>query len=49
MKQTSKKSEKILAQCKICGAPASYSYFGVISCHSCKMFFKRNAEQRKVN
>ncbi|CAF1343466.1 unnamed protein product [Adineta ricciae] len=30
--------------CKICGAPAQYSYFGTISCRACKIFFKRNAE-----
>ncbi|CAF1365516.1 unnamed protein product [Adineta steineri] len=32
-------------ECKICGASAKYSYFGIISCQPCKMFFKRNAEQ----
>ncbi|CAF3946674.1 unnamed protein product [Rotaria sp. Silwood2] len=31
------------SECKICGSPAFYSYFGVISCSACKMFFKRNA------
>jgi hypothetical protein len=36
-------------RCKICRAPARYSYYGVISCQSCKMFFKRNAEARRVN
>ncbi|CAF3398433.1 unnamed protein product [Rotaria socialis] len=34
----------VLSKCKICDAPARYSYYGVIVCHSCKMFFKRNAE-----
>ncbi|CAF1102380.1 unnamed protein product [Rotaria sordida] len=34
-------------QCKICEAPALYSYFGVISCDPCKVFFKRNAENKK--
>ncbi|CAF4925321.1 unnamed protein product, partial [Rotaria sp. Silwood1] len=37
------KKIKILQQCRICGASAKYCYFGVISCHPCKMFFKRNA------
>ncbi|CAF1347160.1 unnamed protein product [Adineta steineri] len=32
-------------ECKICGASAKYSYFGIVSCQPCKMFFKRNAEQ----
>ncbi|CAF0939922.1 unnamed protein product [Adineta steineri] len=32
-----------LSECRICGAPAQYVNFGAISCHSCKMFFKRNA------
>ncbi|CAF4086624.1 unnamed protein product [Rotaria sordida] len=30
-------------KCKICEAPARYAHFGVISCESCKMFFRRNA------
>ncbi|CAF1539323.1 unnamed protein product [Adineta steineri] len=32
-----------LSECRICGAPAQYVNFGAVSCHSCKMFFKRNA------
>ncbi|CAF1097298.1 unnamed protein product [Adineta steineri] len=32
-----------LSECRICGAPAQYAFFGAISCNSCKMFFKRNA------
>ncbi|CAF1376801.1 unnamed protein product [Adineta steineri] len=32
-----------LSECRICGAPAQYVNFGAISCNSCKMFFKRNA------
>ncbi|CAF3549587.1 unnamed protein product [Rotaria sp. Silwood1] len=36
---------KILShECRICGAPTKCSYLGVISCHACKMFFKRNAK-----
>ncbi|CAF1410807.1 unnamed protein product [Rotaria sordida] len=31
-------------ECKICGASAIYSYFGVISCSPCKLFFGRNAK-----
>ncbi len=44
-----RKSRTVSSECKICGAPASYTFFGVISCHSCKMFFKRNAECEQVN
>ncbi|CAF2531364.1 unnamed protein product [Rotaria sp. Silwood2] len=46
---TNKKRPSTIVQtdCKICGAPAKYSYFGVVSCNSCKMFFKRNAERGK--
>ncbi|CAF1101538.1 unnamed protein product [Rotaria sordida] len=33
--------------CKICGVAASYSYYGAIACESCKVFFKRNAENQK--
>jgi hypothetical protein len=40
---------KTSSGCKICGAPARYSYFGSIACESCKMFFKRNAEYEQVN
>lgn len=35
-------------ECKICGAPARYSYYGAVACESCKMFFKRNAENKQV-
>lgn len=41
---TSPKSKTIPSICKICGAPALYKYFGVVSCHACKVFFKRNAQ-----
>jgi hypothetical protein len=36
-------------ECKICGAPSRYSYYGAIVCQSCKVFFKRNAANRQVN
>ncbi|CAF1025237.1 unnamed protein product [Adineta steineri] len=32
-----------LSECRICSAPAQHVNFGTISCSSCKMFFKRNA------
>ncbi|CAF1208114.1 unnamed protein product [Rotaria sordida] len=41
------KSNKTSSECKICGDSASFSHYGVIACQSCKMFFKRNAENRK--
>ncbi|CAF5010240.1 unnamed protein product, partial [Rotaria sp. Silwood1] len=31
-------------ECRICDVPTKSSYLGVISCHACKMFFKRNAK-----
>ncbi len=43
-----RRSHCIPSKCKTCGAPALYKYFGVISCHSCKMFFKRNATAGSV-
>lgn len=36
-------------ECRICGVPALYSYFGVVCCIPCKMFFKRNAEHGQVS
>ncbi|CAF1132074.1 unnamed protein product [Rotaria magnacalcarata] len=39
-----RQTSTVLSKCKICDAPARYSYYGVVACHSCKMFFKRNAE-----
>ncbi|CAF1396041.1 unnamed protein product [Rotaria sp. Silwood1] len=39
-----KKSTTYSHECKICGASARYFYFGVLSCDSCKMFFRRNAK-----
>ncbi|CAF1367883.1 unnamed protein product [Rotaria sordida] len=44
MSSTIKKSKIFQGVCEICGVPAEYNYFGVISCNACKMFFKRNAE-----
>ncbi|CAF1556575.1 unnamed protein product [Adineta steineri] len=44
---TNQKLKILPYQCEICQAPAHYSYFGVISCFSCKMFFKRNANRKK--
>jgi nuclear receptor subfamily 1 group I len=40
----SRKTRCVPSTCRVCDAPAVYSYFGGITCHSCKMFFKRNAE-----
>lgn len=36
------------SQCRICGSPAFYSYFSVISCEACKVFFRRHAQSRHV-
>jgi len=46
---SSKSTTTVSSKCKICGAPALYKYFGVISCHACKIFFKRNAETGLVS
>lgn len=43
------KSKTIPSDCKICGAPALYKYFGTTSCHACKIFFKRNAQTGLVS
>ncbi|CAF1188449.1 unnamed protein product [Rotaria sordida] len=40
-----RQSTIVLRECKICEAPAQYSYYGVIACSPCKIFFKRNAER----
>ncbi|UJR17932.1 hypothetical protein I4U23_004831 [Adineta vaga] len=34
-------------QCRICGVLARFSYYGVRSCQPCKMFFRRNAMDKK--
>jgi hypothetical protein len=43
-----KKPKKLPIPCKICGALAIYSYCSIVVCPSCKVFFKRNAETKKV-
>jgi hypothetical protein len=35
-------------ECRICGASAQYSHFGVITCQSCKIFFRRNGNNEQV-
>jgi hypothetical protein len=39
---------RLPTECKICGASALYSYYGVVVCSSCKVFFKRNAQKKLV-
>ncbi|CAF1178858.1 unnamed protein product [Rotaria sordida] len=43
---TNKKRQSTIetSGCKVCGAPAQYSYYGTLACHACKAFFKRNAK-----
>ena len=41
-----KRSEQ--RECQICGSPAFYAYFGLISCEACKVFFKRYADLGEV-
>jgi hypothetical protein len=35
-------------KCVVCGGSARYSYYGAIVCQSCKVFFRRNAQNRSV-
>ncbi|CAF1394427.1 unnamed protein product [Adineta ricciae] len=42
-----KRNRIFTRQCRICDAPAQYSYFGTVSCYSCKMFFRRRALSTK--
>ncbi|CAF1087983.1 unnamed protein product [Rotaria sordida] len=44
-KENKRQSTTKSIECKTCGDTAKYSYFGVISCDACKVFFKRNAER----
>ncbi len=48
MSITTKKSKILSHECRICGVPAECSYFGVISCDACKIFFRRNANAGQV-
>ncbi len=43
-----RQTKPVLRECTVCGAPAIYSYFGVIACQPCKVFFRRNAERGLV-
>jgi hypothetical protein len=42
-------STTVSEQCKICGARNLCSNFGVITCDSCRIFFKRNAKRDQVS
>lgn len=44
-----RRSKNLPNECRICTAPADYSYFGVVSCQSCKIFFRRNANAGQVS
>ncbi len=44
----SRKSRRVLTKCKVCEAPALYSYAGAVVCSSCKIFFRRNARIEQV-
>ncbi|CAF0796600.1 unnamed protein product [Rotaria sordida] len=44
-----RQSSPISTKCQICGAPAIYSFYSVISCNPYKIFFKRNAHQGQAN
>ena len=42
------KPTKQPSECKVCSGDAFNTYYGVKTCEPCKVFFKRNAENRKV-
>jgi ribosomal protein L37AE/L43A len=44
--ETTKESSN---ECKICGAQAEHSNYGLRTCSPCKMFFKRNAITGQVS
>ncbi len=44
-----RQKKTIPTKCAICGGPALYSYFGVIACEACKVFFRKNAKQGLVS
>ncbi len=37
------KSKILQHECRICGSPAEYSHFGVVSCLSCRIFLDEMA------
>lgn len=45
---SSTKTKIASLECKICGAPALHSNYGAITCHPCKMFFKRHVTIEQV-
>lgn len=47
-KAKEKKTSKQTLRCTICDSPASGFNFDVISCESCKSFFRRNALKHPV-
>jgi hypothetical protein len=49
MSIVTRNSKTLRDECRICGVPADYSYYGAMSCQSCKVFFKRHAEQNEVS
>ncbi len=36
-------------KCKVCRSPATRPHFGVMSCESCRVFFRRNAHKELVS
>ncbi len=44
--ETTKESSN---ECKICGAQAEHSNYGLRTCSPCKMFFRRNAITGQVS
>jgi hypothetical protein len=38
------KEKNISGACKVCGEENAHTAFGTLSCSSCKVFFRRNAQ-----
>lgn len=48
LKQGKSKSTNISYECKVCKELSTFYCYGIPVCPSCKMFFRRNAENKEV-
>ncbi len=44
----SNKKSTTISVCQVCGDNATINNYGVLSCFSCRTFFRRNAFSKKV-
>ncbi len=49
IREVKRQKNPIRTKCTICGASAIYSYYGVIACQPCKVFFRKNARRGLVS